>query len=250
MRVRYEAGIDTIMPDRNEFFWARAGTRGPNRERSFSYQDTALYVETGSGAFSAFVDGPFYRVIDSDVNGFNAGWGDMAVGTKTMFIDCELMQVTFQFKTAIPIGSAKQGFGTGHVSLEPSLLAAVKLTPCTYFEGQLSEWIPISGDDTFAGCVLHYHMAVNHLWFQKKAIQFTTSWEYFAYVFQDGCVTNPVDFVGPASTRSSHEAYHYMGPSCRFFVCDNYDIGFGCAFSLTDDHFADQIYRAEFRIRY
>lgn len=251
MRIRYDLGMNMIMPDRNEWFWARIGRKGPrNREETLNYHDTSLYIETGSGAFSAIIEGPFYRVLETDNNGFDAGWGDMVVGTKSMFVDCELMQLTFQFKTWIPIGSSSKGFGTGHVSLEPSLLGAIKMTPKTYFEFQLSEWIPIAGDNDWAGDVFHYHMSFNHLWCQKKALQLTTSWEYFGYAFQDGAYTNPASFGLPADGKSSREAYHYMGPGIRLTICDNYDIGFGAAFSLTDDHFADQLYRFEARMRY
>jgi hypothetical protein len=251
MRLRYDLGMNMIFPDRNEFFWARIGRKGPrNREETLNYHDTSLYVETGSGAFSATIEGPFYRVLETDNNGFDAGWGDMIVGTKTMFIDCELLQLTFAFKTYIPIGSSAKGFGTGHVSLEPSLLGALKITPKTYLEFQLSEWIPIGGDNDFAGDMLHYHLSWNHLWCKKKAWQVTTSWEYFAYVFQDGAYTNPTSFGDPPLGKSSREAFHYMGPGLRFTICDNFDIGVGAAFSLTSDHFADQLYRVEGRLRY
>jgi hypothetical protein len=33
-------------------------------------------------------------------------------------------------------------------------------------------------------------------------------------------------------------------------VCDKIDFGIGTAFSLTSDHFADQLIRSEFRFRY
>lgn len=251
MRLRYDLGINMMMPDRNEFFWAKIGGKGPrNRIDGVNYHDTSLYVETGSGAFSAIIEGPFYRVLENNPNGFDAGWGDMVVGTKSMFVDCELMQLTFQFKTWIPIGSASKGFGTGHVTLEPSLLGALKVTPTTYFEFQLSEWIPIAGDNDFAGDIIHWHTALNHLFCQKKALQLTGSWEYFGYAFQDGAYTNPLSFAGPVTGKSSREAYHYMGPSFRITICDNYDIGAGAAFSLTDDGFADQLYRIEARFRY
>jgi hypothetical protein len=250
MRIRYDAGFDMIMPDRNEFFWAKEGGLGPpKRENTLDYHELSLYTEIATGAFGLFTEMP-YRLVEPDVNNFHAGWGDLTIGTKSMFIDCELLQLTFQFKTIIPIGSTSNGFGTGHVTLEPSLLSALKLTHKDYLETQLSEWIPIAGDHDYAGMILHYHMSLNHLWCQRKAIQFVTSLEYFGYVFQDGALTNPASFNGPAFQRSSRDSYHYIGPGCRFVICDNYDIGVGAAFSLTDDHFADQLLRTEIRIRY
>lgn len=250
MRLRFDAGWNLIMPDRNEFFWARIGRKGPRQvEQGLDYFDLTLYNETAVGAASVFTEIP-YRIIDPDINAYHAGWGDLTIGTKSMFIDCELLQLTFQFKTIIPIGSTPNGFGTGHVTLEPSLLSALKLTPRDYLEAQFSEWIPIAGDRDYAGCVFHYHLSLNHLWCQKKAIQFLTTFEYFGYVFQDGALTNPANFVGPVVQQSSGDAYHYLGTGARWVICDNYDIGIGAAFSLTDDHFADQLLRTELRFRY
>ena len=250
MRIRWDAGLDMIMPDRNEFFWARIGRKGPpNREQTLDYHELTMYTEVAGAAASVFTEMP-YRLVSPDRNDFHAGWGDLTIGTKSMFIDCELMQLTFQFKTIIPVGSTRNGFGTGHVTLEPSLLSTIKLTSKDYLETQLSEWIPIAGDHDYAGMILHYHMSLNHLWCQKKAVQFVTSLEYQGYAFQDGALTNPANFVGPVTKTSSRDSYHYIGPGCRFVICDNYDIGFGAAFSLTDDHFADQLLRTEIRIRY
>lgn len=250
MKLRWDAGMSMNMPDRNEFWWARIGRKGPrNRTDEFNYHELTMYNETATGNFGFFIEMP-YRLLEGGANGFDAGWGDLNLGTKTMFVDCELMQLTFQFRTYIPVGSTPKGFGTGHVSLEPSLLAAVKLAPKTWFEAQFSEWIPIAGDPDQAGMVFHYHTSLNHLWIQKKAMQFISTLEYQGYAFQDGLTTNPASFVGPERVKSSREAYHYLGPGFRFVICDNYDIGFGAAFSLTNDGFADQLYRTEFRLRF
>jgi hypothetical protein len=250
MRLRWDLGIDMKMPDRNEFFWARIGRKGPrNVEDTFNYHDLMLYNETAVGAFGFFIEMP-YRLIEGGRNGFDAGWGDLNLGTKSMFVDCELMQLTFQFRTYVPVGSTPKGFGTGHVSLEPSLLMAVKLAERTWFEGQFSEWIPIGGDQEMAGMVFHYHTSINHLWCQRKSFQFISMLEYQGYAFQDGAVTNPFTGYNGNVVRSSRDAYHYLGPGFRLVICENYDIGFGAAISLTSDHFADQLYRTEFRIRF
>jgi hypothetical protein len=257
MRIRWDHGADMFLPDRNEFFWARIGRKGPRQpENTFGYHDFTMYTEIANGGFGFFVEGPFYRILDTNLNPYDAGWGDMNLGTKSMFIDCELLQLTFQFRTWIPTGPSIKGFGTGHVTLEPSLLATLKVTPNTYVETQISEWIPIGGDDEFAGTVLHTHTSINHLLCRKKALQFIGTLEYQNYIFQDGALTLPANAQGGAAapnfltTGSSGEAYHYAGPGFRIVICDKYDIGFGAAFSLTSDHFADQLYRTEFRVRW
>ena len=61
------------------------------------------------------------------------------------------------------MGNAGKFLGTGHVSLEPSLLTSVKLLPETYFQGQLSQWCPIAADPNWGGSVMHYHGSINHV---------------------------------------------------------------------------------------
>jgi len=41
-----------------------------------------------------------------------------------------------------------------------------------------------------------------------------------------------------------------LGGGLRLVYCDNFDIGFGAAFAVTDDHWAEQLYRTEVRLRY
>jgi hypothetical protein len=252
MMLRYDAGMNFTMPDRNEYFWARTGTGGkgpPAVESRLNYQELKLYTEAGNGGFSAIFEMP-YRVVDPTVNPYDAGWADLMIGTKALLVDCELMQIAFEFKTFIPTGSSRQGFGTGHVSLEPSLLGTLKIAPKTYLQTQISEWIPIGGDNDFAGCILHYHASLNHVLCCKGAFQLVGTSEFFGYTFQDGLTHNPPGVGLPDVVKSSGESIWYVGPGLRLFYCDKYDVGFGAAFSVSDDHFADQLYRLEFRYRF
>src|SRR5262249_14363464 len=75
-----------------------------------------------------------------------SGFGDMWIATKSLLLDCELIQFSFQFKTFLPTGNFTAGVGTGHVSLEPGFLTAIKLTPGLYFQGEGAYWFPIGGD--------------------------------------------------------------------------------------------------------
>ncbi len=63
---------------------------------------------------------------------------------KSLLFDCEMLQVAFQLRTCMPTGAAANNLGTGHVSLDPSILASLKLTPTTYLQGQIGNFIPIS----------------------------------------------------------------------------------------------------------
>jgi len=63
--------------------------------------------------------------------------------------------VTFQLRTYAPTGNASLGLGTGHFSLEPSLLYFKQLTERLTIQAQFTDWIPIDGTAE-AGNVLSY----------------------------------------------------------------------------------------------
>src|SRR5260370_18964391 len=145
-----------------------------------------MYTEIASGNFSASVDVP-YRSIDPEQANHAAGFGDITIGTKSMLLDCELMQATFQFNTTVPSGNFTKGLRTGHVSLEPSLLVAIRLAQNTYWQGQLSQWIPLGGDNDYQGAILHYHFSLNQvLWKPLADVQLIGTAEFSGWSFQDG----------------------------------------------------------------
>ena len=253
-RLRWDAGLNMIYPDRAEYFWARAdgSGRGPSATapwrsvRSLDYNELSLYTETSSGKFSAFINQP-YRSVDPSDAAHGAGFGAMDIGTKTLLFDCELLQISMQFRTYMPMGSASKGLGNGHLSLEPSLLIGLSLSPDTYLQGQVSEWIPIAGNSTYSGAILHYHVSVNHVWFRPLPdVPVIVTGEINGWSFQDGAYTDPVLGTQPASGTT----YLSIGPGIRMTVCDKIDFGVGSALALTNDHFAETLIRSEFRWRY
>ena len=154
-RVRWDHGVNYGFPDTAEFFWARtgAGNKGPaNASPSLRYSDLTLYQEIAAKGASVFVE-MAYRSQTPVNNPGSAGMSDMNVGVKTVLLDRDLLLISMQMKTYIPVGNFRNGLGTGHVSLEPSLMAALKLTPTTYLQTQLAEWIPLGGAPGFAGSV-------------------------------------------------------------------------------------------------
>jgi hypothetical protein len=160
--------------------------------------------------------------------------------------------MAFQFRTSIPTASAGQGLGIGLVSLEPSLLFSVKLLEDTYFQSQIAEWIPLGGDST-AGSLLHYHFAVNQVLWRAPCCRdmlFVGSVEVNCYSFQAGKFNAINDLGLVEEFDSSGTTYVYVGPGLRYQLCDRMDIGLGAAFAVSNDHFADQLYRTEFRWRF
>jgi hypothetical protein len=261
MRFRYDAGFDLQFPDRNEYFWARAGVKGPKIVNSLQYNDLGMTAEVAAGRFSLAIE-TLYRSIDpEDVAMFNANgqlippptghhgnFGDMNIATKSLLLDCELLQVAFQFRTYIPTGNFTHGIGNGHVSLEPSLLAALRLGPDTYLQGQLSEWIPLGGDQDYQGAILHEHFSLNQvLWRPIHDVQVIGTLEFNGWHFQDGQFTDPV--TGPFQ-KSSGDSFLSAGPGIRMVVCDKIDFGVAAAWQISGDLWPNSLYRTEFRWRF
>jgi hypothetical protein len=251
-RFRWDYGNNLTQPDRAEVFWAAIGLKGPsNPERRVNYHELRLYQEVAADRFSFFIDVP-YRTLATVNNGGAGGFGDLIVGTKSLLLDSELLQFTFQFATSIPTGVPSRGTGVGHVTLDPSLLWAVKLYPDTYWQGQLGYTIPISGTQingsNFAGSVLHYHLALNHILCRPVAdTSLAGSIEAQGYTFTAGRVTDPVSGV---ALPANNQTYFSVGPGLRWCICDKLDFGFGVQFAVTSNHFADQLYRTEIRFRF
>jgi hypothetical protein len=203
--------------------------------------------------FSAFIDMP-YLMVDPQVNAAAAGFGDMKIGTKSLLFDRDLFQIGFMFTTYLPVGRFSSGLGTGHVSLEPSLLTTVKITPDTYFQTQLAEWIPLGTDTDDQGSIFHFHLSLNHVLCRPvHNVELIGTAELSGYSFQAGTFTDPIlldPMTGKALANPAHpETYVTAGPGIRLVICEWLDLGFGTAFAL-GAHGPDQTYRTELRIRY
>lgn len=284
MRFRWDRGWDMQFPDRNEYFWARQQLTGPVFPRapkgpkfgpggtgpgvpggarkiqkalggalrypgvpSLGFNELYFYQEAATPRASFFTE-ISYRNVSPAFNEFHSGFSNTNLGTKALLLDCELMQLTFQFKTYIPIGSAGKGLSNGHVSLEPSLLAAVRLAPETYFQGQLSEWIPLGGDPSYAGALLHYHFSFNQVLLKLSANSpLIGTVEFNGWTFQDGAYTNPFATV-PQFVHSAGTTYFSIGPGLRASICDAVDFGAAVAFPVTNNYWASPWLRVELRI--
>jgi hypothetical protein len=286
-RVRYDAGFDMNHPDRGEYFWAREqimpnqlGPGGPcaptNKPgtgpgciaRATDFEQLSLYTEAASGGFGAFFEIP-YREIDPESSGLNSqlglnpccqhsGFADMNAGFKSLLLDCELVQIGFQFTTYIPIGDVGKGLGTGHVSLEPALLYTIKLGPKTYLQGESAYWIPIAGDPLYESNIWRNHISFNHiLWRPCCDIQLLgtieiNEWSIFqgSYTATDFLIPNPANGKLSAFAASATDTIVSAGPGIRLVVCDKFDVGVGTAFSITGERWAEELIRTEFRLRF
>jgi hypothetical protein len=284
MRFRYDGAWAFPNPDRAEFFMPRERTKVPQfapgdkgvgkglpfAATKIDYDQLYVYTEAAAGRVGAFVElsyvsieptvSPAYFAIDPATVGVSehqSGFGDMVVGTKTLLLDCELLQFGFEFKTFLPTGNFLKGLGTAHVSLEPSLLLAVRLCPDCYLQHQMSYWIPLGGDTLYQGNVFHNHLSLNYLLCHPcPGVQLVSTAEINQWVVLSGAYTSPSFLVNtangltPLAVNSHGAGMVSAGPGLRLFVCDKIDIGAGTAFALTGSHWADQLVRVEFRWRF
>src|SRR4029077_3651611 len=88
--------------------------KGQLAELHFDYDDLVLITETAKDKLSMIVAMP-YRAVSPETYAHGAGFGDMSIGTKTLLLDCELIQVSFQMLTYLPLGNSLKGVGNGHV---------------------------------------------------------------------------------------------------------------------------------------
>jgi hypothetical protein len=266
-RLRWDNGNGLIRPDRAEYFWARADGRGKGprlpanatnagfRGETFvDYDELSLYTEAALGRFGTYVIMP-YRAVSPELNNYAAGFGDLRIGTKSLLLDCELLQIALQIETTIPTASPGKGLGIGHVAINPSLLFALKLTNNFYYQMQVGEWLPVGGDSSYQGAIFHYSGALNYAIPVLCGVQFVASAEAGGFVFNGGRYTDP--FVGgepdgdnTKGFRANGQTIVWAGPSARLVICDKIDFGGGVAWALTNDHMAETLYRFEFRWRF
>lgn len=243
-RLRWEHGENLIGPDRAEYFWAQIGGPGPaNPETRVDYDELHLYQEVGTDKFSAFIDLP-YRSQRGQVNGGSGGIGDLRIGTKSLLLDSELLQFTFQFVTSIPTAGPGGGIGTGHVSLDPSILTTLKLREDTYLQSQMGYWFGVGNSN---GSILHYHNSLNQVLLRPTIdTSLIGTFETNGYSFMSGQVTLP----SGARVQGNDVTYFTLGPGLRWAMCDKLDFGIGMQFAVTQQHFAQRQYRTEIRFRF
>ncbi len=247
-RIRWDAGLNFRFPDTSEFFWGKIGTRGPaTNTRAIRYDDLTLYQEVAANPSASFFIETPYRNYSPDTGPSGSGFGDLNLGTKAVLLDRELLLVTFQFKTFIPTGNALAGAGTGHLSLEPALLAALKLAPTTYLQSEIAQWIPIASTSGTGGTVFHFHFALNQtLCNIGDCVKLIGVAELNGFNQRGGFT----DFPSGLNTAVNGGTYANAGPGFRLQICDRCDFGFGAGFGFGNLHGPGQIYRTEFRVRY
>lgn len=255
MKLGVDFGWDLRNPDKSELFFAQVNQKGPrgpansgpsrvDYSRAYMVNEAAV-----NGVFSVSVTTSILAV-EPD-NGFNSasGFGDIILGTKSILLDCELLQAAFQFKTYLPTGNFNKGLSTGHTSLEPSLLAALKVSEFSYVQGQVGYFFPIGGTGGFQGALVYGGLAYNHLlWNCGHDIELIGTLEANLACTTHGRYTNAL--TGVTLPSNDLGAFFNAGPGVRLVMCKKVDLGIGTAFALTNESIMGNLLRMEFRWRF
>ena len=134
-----------------------------------------------------------------------------------------LLLVTTTVSHLCPRQRLQQRLGTGHVSLEPSLLTALKLSRQAYLQTQSADWIPLGGWPGFTSDTFHFraaepeslprrhhaqrrrHPRIQRLFLPRRIYRFPSR---TVGPMSGGCFSTPagmhVQFLRPHRFRSRH----------------------------------------------
>jgi hypothetical protein len=272
-RIRYDNLENMTRPDRNQFFMnsVTLQTNNPNNRlpssRIFArLQQVSLYQEAAGERGSFFVEYP-YRQINESWAPTQAGFGDVNFGVKSLLFDCEMLQLTFQMRTYMPSGNFQNNLGTGQFVVDPSILASLKLSSTTYFQGQFGNWTPVGGPssinlsrqgtgtatsgDKMAGGVFYWLMSLNQvLWHATPDSPLIATLEMDGWSFENGGYTRDVhrnqNYRRPAD--GGGVSYFNIGPGLRQSVCNRLDFGGAITWATNATaHWAQPWFRFEVR---
>jgi len=243
---RFDLANGFPLPDRAEYFWAKPG-KGPAAETGVDYQDFRLRTEIGGERLSVITEIPL-RSLDPVINGNTTGMGDMNVAVKTVMLDGNSWQLTQIFRTYTPTGAFRKGLGTGHVSLEPGVLATHRWRPTTFIHHELKYWIPLGGDPAHSGQVLRYGLGYSHLLHETDAFAVIHTCEFIGFWFLDGG-------KGDISADIDGEPAFQMYPGIRFVADTGGDFGlvefgYSGSFSMGKTSLFDSFHRLDLRFSF
>ena len=128
-----------------------------------------------------------------------SGISDVRAGFKVALVSSSSHSLTLQFRSYFPSGNVGLGVGTGHYSVEPSLLYYQKLSGRMAIESQLGDWHPIGGSagvptassSGFAGDVFFYGFGPSYEVYRSERVRFAPVIEMFGWHVLSGFQTVP-----------------------------------------------------------
>lgn len=265
-RLRYDNLEDMTRPDRNQFWINQVQTVHrvhAVHNPTVRIQELYIYQEAAGERGSFFVEYP-YRQINQSYAPTQAGFGDVNFGTKSLLFDCEMLQIAFQMRTFMPSGNFTNNLGTGLFALDPSILASLKLSPTTYFQGQFGNWIPLGGPGAkrnLAGGIFYWLMSLNQvLCYTTPDSPLIATLEMDGWSFEDGGYTRSISKITSTTLhpnqkfKSNHVedgggvSYFNIGPGLRQSICNRVDFGGAITWATNSAaHWAQPWFRFEVR---
>lgn len=213
LRLRFDAGFHDLFPDRAEFFYAQCGCEPgaagpkPGIADNLNFQQLYMRVEYAPIArLSLFVELPIRWIqplhfVPGSVQtapgfGNQAGISDMQAGVKFAIIATHRQFLTVQVAAAFASGDSTKGLGTGHYSVEPSVLYFQKFTDRFSLEAQLGSALPTSSSGTlnFAGDVFNYGIGPSYEAYRGEKVKIAPVLELVGWHIFGGLETNPALF--------------------------------------------------------
>jgi hypothetical protein len=250
-RFRVDLANGFRTPDRAEYLFA-GPARGPQLpETSVAYQDLRFLMETGGPSFSVGTEIPI-RILDPDRNPNTAGLSDLNLTTKTVLMDGKSWQLTQIFRTYFNTGAPAKGLGTGHVSIEPGLLARYRASETLNWHGAIQYWVPLGGDPAHSGEVLKYGVGFSHLLYDSDTFAIIDTLEVVGWTVLDGQKLDP--WTGIALPVDGEGIIHVY-PGLRVVRDAGGDFGlveFGISgtVGMGNSRWLDNLVRLEFRVLY
>lgn len=206
---------------------------------------------------SKFFTEPFQENQASPQTNFN-GFSDMQFGFKGAILASPKQYLTFQLRLYAPSGDPGLGLGTGHWSVEPSLLLYERLTKRLVLQGQLTEWSPIDGG--LAGNILQYGAGLGYAVFQRGNFVIMPTTEFMGWTMLNGyqSVFAPISATRPAPNfelPTTHGVEQAGGDTIvngkfgvRTFFGDGSSLFVGYGRALTGTHWYTDDFRVEYRV--
>jgi outer membrane putative beta-barrel porin/alpha-amylase len=271
VRIRFDAGFQVMAADRAEFFYGKCGCYrglpvghpaydpnaagpGPGILTDSNFQQLYILGEYAlMNRASVFAELPTRwlkpKAFAPGTGSFPdaTGVSDLRFGVKASLFSSPDRQVTFQFQTAGPTGDALKGLGTGHWSVEPTLLYSEQVSDRLRIETQFgdviptggSAGVPTSGTDRFSGNVLYYGVGPSYELFSTDRVRVAPVVELVGWHVLSGFQTADV-----ADASGINIVNLKVGGRIVFRDQSSIYVGYGHA--LTDNVWYDDILRFEY----